>query len=828
MANVALNIIMGLVDKARPGLQQTQATLVEMKKVHKDFNEQWGETAEKAKQAGAVLVGVGTGIVASLSMAAKAAADFNAGLLEVSTLVDTTAVNMDEFKQGINDLAMTTGQAAGDLTRALYQAISAGVDAGEAIEFMGVAARAAVAGVTDTETAVNGLTNIINAFGLETSEAQAIADSMFATVKGGKITFAELSDAMARVAPAAAGLGISFQEVNAAFATITAGGTDAREAATYMRGAIISLIRPSADMNEIFKAVGYETAEAAIRAKGLKFALDTVMVASGGSSARLQELLGSIEGVQGAQILAGTGAQKFADELAAQERAAGEATTAYEKMAAGGVAAANRLKEALGVMARSVGDAVLPALASLANALQPIVRGFAWLAATPIGQVFVIAAGAIGALLIPLGTLLMALPFVVNAINFLRGAFAAEALAALGAKLATLEAGVAARIAGLQATYAAGGFGALAKSMLGMAAPAAAVIGVVAGLSASLGEINQMVKDGVPLWKALAVQFFENTVPLNGIYKALRQIADWAGIDVSNAPRNLWGFVGDDDAIRNGAGAMPKGGAKDRAAEVAEEAKRQEERGKQRRERDQVLRDMGIDPAALKQPAGGAEDAERAQYEKQVQGMARVANGRELTEAELKGVMAKWDAQRKAAAAEELKRAMMGDTAYLQSKEAEATEAANAKHVNEAQIRGQRQTAADALRQRRDQEDYVIKQQRAYTDMQTGGKVSPATRMRRDAEDQARQQARMRDDSAREQDERNEDLFRQVANPQFQAPAVYQQNLAAFQHQSGNSQQTINVNVSVDARGVTSPRAVGTQTAAELRNMLAKYRLVPA
>ena len=125
--------------------------------------------SKRVKKVGAALVAVGAAGILALGSAAKSAANFEKGMREVNTLV-----NLSEDSMGVD---------AVEATSALYQTISASVAPTEAIEFLDTAMRAAVGGVTDTETAVDGLTTVINAFGMDTSEAGRVADVMFTTVK---------------------------------------------------------------------------------------------------------------------------------------------------------------------------------------------------------------------------------------------------------------------------------------------------------------------------------------------------------------------------------------------------------------------------------------------------------------------------------------------------------------------------------------------------------------------------------------------------------------------------------------------------------------------
>ena len=78
----------------------------------------------------------------------------------------------------------------GLLSEGLYQAISSGItDVNDALSFVEVSANAARAGLTRVDVAVDGLSSVINAFGMEASDAGAIADKFFKTVEVRQASF---------------------------------------------------------------------------------------------------------------------------------------------------------------------------------------------------------------------------------------------------------------------------------------------------------------------------------------------------------------------------------------------------------------------------------------------------------------------------------------------------------------------------------------------------------------------------------------------------------------------------------------------------------------
>jgi TP901 family phage tail tape measure protein len=297
-----------------------------------------------------------------LKGAIEEATGLRTALTEVVTLTGNTGASavadFGQFQSVVKDTSKEFGIAQDVLTNGLYNAISAGVPKDNVLSFMQVASQASIAGVTDVNTAVDGLSTVINAFGLNAVDAQAVADSMFTAVKGGKTTFGELSASMFQVGPAAAAAGVSFQEVNAAVATLTAAGTPTSVATTQIKSALVALQRPSENMTALFNDLGYDSAQAAIEAEGFSFALGAVSDYAGGSNGKMIELLGSVEAVSAVQVLAGTGAEKFAAELDGQTTAAGSTQEAFEALDA--TRSAERNKVAFDNLTLALGTALLP------------------------------------------------------------------------------------------------------------------------------------------------------------------------------------------------------------------------------------------------------------------------------------------------------------------------------------------------------------------------------------------------------------------------------------------------------------------------------------
>lgn len=246
------------------------------------------------------------------------------------TLVQDTFGAMAE---GIREVALEVGGLERDIADGLYGAISAGVPRGGVFDFLAVAQMAAIADKTaDLTSAVDGLTTVTNAFGLEFSQAQEIADVMFATVALGKTTFGELAQDIGRVAPLAANAGVAFQELFAIVGALTLQGLKTSESISFLRAAITGLLRPTEELNAVFEEAGFASAEAAIPVIGLQAAFALVVDAVGGSTSKLQELIGTSEGVSAILGVTGQNAENFAKVMGGVDNATGGLTRAFEIM----------------------------------------------------------------------------------------------------------------------------------------------------------------------------------------------------------------------------------------------------------------------------------------------------------------------------------------------------------------------------------------------------------------------------------------------------------------------------------------------------------------
>ena len=357
----------------------------------KSFNKALGDAERKAKRSFGNITKLGenmgramfrTGLVVSgaFLFAAKGAADFDKAMREVNTLVGLGEDDFQSLSKDVRELSKEMGINAVEAASALYQALSAGIPEENAIDFMRVASKTAIGGVTDLKTAVDGLTTVMNAYKIPISEAERVSDIMFETMKGGKTTILELSERMFNVAPIAKAAGISFEEVSAGMIALTLQGTPTRVATTQLRQAIVAFLKPTKEMSEALEKATGMTGAQTLEIYGLQKSIDLVNGALGNNLASMSKAYGSIEGFQGVVGITGENTKAFSEALDTVSNSAGSTTKAFEEMEKSASQKFNKLLAQLQDLRIEIGNEVIPALIDIVEALRPMIVGMgAWI-----------------------------------------------------------------------------------------------------------------------------------------------------------------------------------------------------------------------------------------------------------------------------------------------------------------------------------------------------------------------------------------------------------------------------------------------------------------
>ena len=268
----------------------------------------------------------------ALSGLASQANEFSAAMAEVNTLLSGNS-EMPRLTQEAKNLAAQFGGSPTQQAQAFYQAISAGAgNAEQATALLTAANKLAIGGVTDVTTAVDGLTSITNAYGIETSEAARVSDALFVAMRAGKTTVGELSGSIGKVAATAATAGLSFEETLGSISALTTQGIATAEAVTGLKATLSNVLKPSKAASDAAKELGIDFSLAGLQSKGLSGFLDELVTATGGSEEKLLDLFGSTEALNTVFALTGGAAETFGNIMVDMANSAGQTDTAFNKV----------------------------------------------------------------------------------------------------------------------------------------------------------------------------------------------------------------------------------------------------------------------------------------------------------------------------------------------------------------------------------------------------------------------------------------------------------------------------------------------------------------
>lgn len=190
-------------------------------------------------------------------------ANFERGVISIKSLLSDTAVTAEQISRVIKDVAVTTGQDFAEALNSGFNAVSAFGEGG--LKLLPQAGKLAVAGLTDIDTAVKGLTSVLNNYNLTADDATRVSDLLFNIQAKGTTDVAQVAEDFQKVLPTAKTLGLELEDVGAAFAALTQSFTTP-EAATALK----AILRVFTDQNAIraAKELGFELSASAIEAAG--------------------------------------------------------------------------------------------------------------------------------------------------------------------------------------------------------------------------------------------------------------------------------------------------------------------------------------------------------------------------------------------------------------------------------------------------------------------------------------------------------------------------------------------------------------------------------
>jgi TP901 family phage tail tape measure protein len=310
--------------------------------------------------------------------AIKTANDFEFSMQSIVAMVGLSEDKVAEMGIAAREMAKEYGGSATQAADALYFVASAGIDGATAMQVLEQSLKATAIGMGDTSIIADTVSSALNAYGIENLSAAQATDLMVAAVREGKMEADALAGALPRVLPIASAMGVSFNEVGAAFAAMSRNGTDANEAATQLRAIMSSLLQPTKEAEETMAGFGLsaEGLRQQIKDKGLLSTLQTLTTAFGNNDAAQAAVFGNVRALTGIMSMFGEATASTTKIFENLTDNTGDADRAFAAMAQTGAFKMKQvmaeMKDAFISLGQVLIPMVVPALKFLATAFEKV------------------------------------------------------------------------------------------------------------------------------------------------------------------------------------------------------------------------------------------------------------------------------------------------------------------------------------------------------------------------------------------------------------------------------------------------------------------------
>ena len=325
-------------NRAETALMEMEAELEDVNRELKNhklnvFADACDKAGQKIEQFGKRMTVVSAGLATFATASAKMAVDFEDSIAQVSTIMDEGVMSVDEMEDAIIGLSNETGIAAGDIADNVYNAISAGQDTADAVDFVRQSTKLATAGFAESGDTLDILTTILNAYGLEAGKVTEVSDMLVQTQNLGKTTVSELSSAMGKVIPTANANSVALDQLCASYAIMTANGVATAETTTYVNSMLNELGKTGSTTDVILREkTGKSFSELMASGSSLADVLQIIDGAAKDENLTMSDMFSSAEAAKAGLILLGDSADTFNGTLKEMRQSTGATDTAFEKM----------------------------------------------------------------------------------------------------------------------------------------------------------------------------------------------------------------------------------------------------------------------------------------------------------------------------------------------------------------------------------------------------------------------------------------------------------------------------------------------------------------
>jgi TP901 family phage tail tape measure protein len=486
------------------------------------------ETAKTLNDANAALRGIGQNMTATGGqmtrgitvpvLAAGAAivsvgGDFQHTMSQIVGLVGISREQITAWTPEIEALAKATGIGPNELAKGLYFVASSGIAASKAMGVLTIAAKASEAGMGDVNVLADVLTGTMNAYAKSNLTAAHAMDVLVRGIQVGKAEPADFAAALGTVAPAAAQLGVTIEDLVGTMAILSRTNSNVAENSTSLGQIFNTLLKPTAQTTAALDKMGLsaEGLRQELSEKGLVAVLKTLGDHIGDDDEAIAQIFPNIRALRGVLNLTGQDALSVSEAMAKVADSTGALDDAVTAIADDATVKMNKALATMQVQLILLSSDVLPLVVDLFNKVAiGIQAGVEWFTALPGPVKETVVQGlallaVLGPILIILGSIITAGTAIVGAFGAVAGFMTATLIPRFATFLAMLAGGAIETFAtvifatGIPALEGLGvallGVESMAGPLLAVAAAIIAIGAAASGAKPSAAELRKQIAD---------------------------------------------------------------------------------------------------------------------------------------------------------------------------------------------------------------------------------------------------------------------------------------------------------------------------------------------
>ena len=345
-----------------------------------DSSEEFGERSARAMDNLNSML-VSGGLVAAFHKLEEAFAECAAqaevvetSIAQLQTIAGGDSIHM--LGDDIMALSNETGQAAEGLADTAYNAISAGTAVKESVDAADQANHLAVAGFTDTSSALSVLETAMNSYGEAAGGMEHVSDSLITVQNLGVTTVAQLAAQMGKAISTASAYNVSLENLESGYISVTKAGISTAEGTTYLSSMLNELGNSGSVISKLLKdETGNTFGELMNEGRSLADVLGLVYDACDNNAEAMMNMWGSAEAGKAANAIIGQGLDKFNENLTTLREGTGTTAEAYAIMAGTTAYAHNKMDNAMKNTSVQIGEVLNPTLTKLYAWIEEIATG---------------------------------------------------------------------------------------------------------------------------------------------------------------------------------------------------------------------------------------------------------------------------------------------------------------------------------------------------------------------------------------------------------------------------------------------------------------------